>query len=958
MNEINISIAKPIPTLKKSIKIDFKGFGIAIAKTGIALVTSKFDSASENGLEVLSTLGLKTEAEEVAWLLIFRSLIRTIKSLWSEKIGLGKDFPIESLIEFVNVSLESHTLQINKVFFDKPDKDPIVNIIKKSFVDWLLQLEVDSPSANAIADRLPSYFANALNEEWVNHQQTYNLLINKLNTPFTQANARAQGWSNYSSWLCKQIDQPLFLEVFSLNQVYVPLRAFYLSKQIQKNNDSDFDINSSEKNVRHVVDLETEINLWIQKSDKDDAIRLISGGPGSGKSSFAKVLAASLARAGKIPTLFISLHHLNHDNDLLDAIEKFVQQDGFLTVNPILGDQKEDRIIIIFDGLDELSMQGKVGERVAQDFVREVQRKTDRLNQQKLTAQVIITGRELVIQANESSFRKIGQILHVLPYWTPTHEQENYSDPNNFLELDQRNEWWRKYGNATGVSYYGLPIELDIDDLVEITTQPLLNYLVALSLKRGILDFSKNLNLNAIYADLLKAIYERAWASNPYAALDGIEEKDFVRILEEIALSSWHGNGRTTTVKEIESHCKNSGLSSLLAKFQAGMETDTKAKVTQLLTAFYFRQNGKDFGGEKTFEFTHKSFGEFLTAKRIVREIRLINKKLEEHDLDPDEGWDEREALHKWIITCGATALDSYIFNFIINEIEQLFLATPLMIKNWQSNLSRLLSSIFKHGTPLERLTPRPTFEQEINISRNAEEGLLVVLNACARATKENSKLRFPTETTFSTWLSTVCRQRPTWEKLFALDALSYLDLEGLNLIGKDLWNANLYKANLSNSNLVSADCRYANFEDSICEKTNFVYSILSGTHFINSNLSYARFENSFLESVRFDNATLIGANFLCATLGNVSFKGANLAGADFRRAYIAKVNFDGANLEGALFTGAVLNNCDIPTLDYVKEGITKVDFCLSHFLPANQRYAFSEKEEIDEEDSDGEENS
>ena len=882
-------------------------------------------------------------------MLIYRSLVRTIKSLWGEKIGLGQEFPLESLLEFLNANLESHSLQINKAFFDKPDKDPFIDIIKRSFIDWLLQLEVDSPSANAIADRLPSYFAYALNEEWVSQHQTYTVLTNKLNTPFTQANARVQGWSNYSAWLKKQIDQPLFLEVFSLNQVYVSMRAFYLGKQIQKNDDSDFEISSSEKSVRHVVDLEADINLWINKSDKDDAIRLISGGPGSGKSSFAKMLASSLASAGKIPTLFISLHHLNHENDLLDAIEKFVQQDGFLATNPLSGDHKEDRIIIIFDGLDELSMQGKVGERVAQDFVREAQRKTDRLNQQKLTVQVVITGRELVIQANESSFRKNGQILHVLPYWVPDYGRKIYSDPRGLLNLDQRNEWWKKYGKATGVSYLGLPAELNIDDLEEITTQPLLNYLVALSLKRGILDFSKNLNLNAIYADLLKAIYERAWASNPYAALDGIEEKDFVRILEEIALSSWHGNGRTTTVKEIESHCKNSGLSSLLAKFQAGMESDTKAKVTQLLTAFYFRQNGKDFGGEKTFEFTHKSFGEYLTAKRVVREIRLISKKLEEHDIDPDEGWDEREALHKWIITCGAAALDSYIFNFIINEIEQLFLTSPSLIKKWQSNLARLLSSILKHGSPLERVTPRPTFEEETTISRNAEEGLLVALNACARATNENSKLKFPTERTFSTWLSTICRQRPTWERLFALEALSYLDLSDLNLINKDLWNANLYKTNLSNSNLVSADCRYANFEESICENTNFVYSCLTGSHFEKANLSYARFESTFLDGVRFENATLIGANFISATLGSVNFEGANLTGADFRNAYLTDVNFDGANLEGALFVGAVLNNCDIKDLDYENKGITKISFRLGQFLPFSERYGLTEENQIDD---------
>jgi hypothetical protein len=40
--------------------------------------------------------------------------------------------------------------------------------------------------------------------------------------------------------------------------------------------------------------------------------------------------------------------------------------------------------------------------------------------------------------------------------------------------------------------------------------------------------FSEETNLNAVYADLLKAIYERGWAGHQHAAIQGIEEKDFV----------------------------------------------------------------------------------------------------------------------------------------------------------------------------------------------------------------------------------------------------------------------------------------------------------------------------------------------------------------------------------------------------------------------------------------------
>ena len=110
---------------------------------------------------------------------------------------------------------------------------------------------------------------------------------------------------------------------------------------------------------------------------------------------------------------------------------------------------------------------------------------------------------------------------------------------------------------------------------------------MALSLRRGELTFSKDTNLNAIYNDLLKAIYERGWAGYQHRAIQGIEERDFIRILEEIALAAWHGNGRTTTVRDIQNHCDNSNLKKLLKRFQEGFQDDAKASITRLMTAFY-----------------------------------------------------------------------------------------------------------------------------------------------------------------------------------------------------------------------------------------------------------------------------------------------------------------------------------------------------------------------------------
>ena len=65
-----------------------------------------------------------------------------------------------------------------------------------------------------------------------------------------------------------------------------------------------------------------------------------------------------------------------------------------------------------------------------------------------------------------------------------------------------------------------------------------------------------------------------------------------MRILEEIALTCWHGDGRTTTVAEIEAQCKSSRLTRTLQRFQENFQQESGGCITRLLTAFYFRASG------------------------------------------------------------------------------------------------------------------------------------------------------------------------------------------------------------------------------------------------------------------------------------------------------------------------------------------------------------------------------
>jgi polyhydroxyalkanoate synthesis regulator phasin len=53
-------------------------------------------------------------------------------------------------------------------------------------------------------------------------------------------------------------------------------------------------------------------------------------------------------------------------------------------------------LLIIFDGLDELSKQGKIAEEIAKQFVEEVRSRVWQFNQHKTRLQVLLSGREVV----------------------------------------------------------------------------------------------------------------------------------------------------------------------------------------------------------------------------------------------------------------------------------------------------------------------------------------------------------------------------------------------------------------------------------------------------------------------------------------------------------------------------------------------------------------------------------
>ena len=98
---------------------------------------------------------------------------------------------------------------------------------------------------------------------------------------------------------------------------------------------------------------------------------------------------------------------------------------------------------------------------------------------------------------------------------------------------------------------------------------------------------------------------------------------------------------------------------------------------------------------DPTFVFTHKSFGEYLTARRVVRAIERVIRELVRRETSPDEGRDERDALKHWTEVCGPTAISRYLHAFLPNA---LCLRDPDEVDRWQRWLTVLFSDLLRSG--------------------------------------------------------------------------------------------------------------------------------------------------------------------------------------------------------------------------------------------------------------------
>ncbi|NQV21768.1 MAG: pentapeptide repeat-containing protein, partial [Rhodospirillales bacterium] len=762
--------------------------------------------------------------------------------------------------------------------------------------------------ASELGAQLDAGFNKAVYEMMKGRPDYFKSLNNALNAPGADAANSELDWETYRSRLIHQFEvSPVFGQEdakISLSQLYLPLRARWYEKATKE----DQGVETTPR-VVHLVDMHTEVEKWIEKPEKDRLVKLVCGGPGSGKSSFAKAIAANLARRSDRRPLLIELQHLSFEDRLEDEIPEFlINKLEVFRESPLNKNFCDARrpFVFIFDGLDELARPGGKGaDEIARDFATRLERLMDRLNGEKeIRAIAIVTGRNPIIQALQKRADGLNprDVLETVGY-APASMDVPGEKQSELELLDQRPKWWFKYANATGKNSE-TPDAFKSEKLRDLTNEPLLCYLLAYS------DYATENweeageNPNRIYETLLSRVWERGWGGGPEGPVKALrDQKDFDVLMETMALATWQGDARENRVATAENFkiaLSVTGAHEAWDRFQR----DDGGDVSNLALTFYFKRSDKDSQG---FEFTHKSFSEYLVARLLFR----IATELADDVIRGRLGHDA--LLGVWLKLAGPSHISEYMVPFLHNEARSLELNELKLIRE---ALEALFVTIIHDGLPAHNTSPG-TWRRAEDQQRNGEINLLACLNCIVRVLFElepkTNRLKFQ-------WGEDSTAPAKFLRRLIASNGaqvFAYLGLSHINYSG------DFEKYGWFSPFMTSMFLPMANLDQTCFDGAILAGSFMRETSLLNASLRNlsawgAEFDEAVLDRANLEGSTLHHSRFEGASLKGANLKGANLKGANFNNANLEGANLENANLEDAelvdaIFSGVIVKNANLP---------------------------------------------
>ncbi|MBE8997177.1 pentapeptide repeat-containing protein [Nostoc sp. LEGE 12447] len=659
---------------------------------------------------------------------------------------------------------------------------------------------------------------------------------------------------HYRASLIKNLSMPLLIESFTLKDIYVPQKGLPIEESI-----SDVD-----KKAVKSVDLKT----WAQQQLADlETIAVIESEPGFGKTSFCQLWAAEIAQEVYpiwMP-IVIRLKDVTYGKTLIETLNSAFD----VNLSTWL-EQENIPCLLLLDGLDELPPSA-YGVRAKAIFVQQL------LNfQSQHRHKIVLTSRSTTLQEIAPEIPLPLKRIIIQP-----------------LDVDEFKQWFQQWAKVqslaiaqnffTFLKQSGLfASQSRFSELSTLVRQPLMLHLLGILHREGLLnDEVLQLAVNTPKSSVVWEIYHRLsrWLLG-YPLTGGIKT-----MLLRSGSAHIH-----RTPEAIANLLANRHPQDLLDQMQAIALKILHSQRHQInlagefntLPGFYFKIRDLE-SSEKTslIEFSHIKLGEFLCAKAVTAELKLLTQC-------------QNEAYGSLtFVVDSPNSVAQHIYNLLgygimSQEIEELAIAILRREQKHKFSFEVLFQRLLSfwraycqgywldEGIAHKAWTHFHALQNPVNVEQvNAAVGLNVflLLCACYRETKIpfwpcGNPLNL-TEFNPEALSALIARTSVLHKSAFAtrIKSLAGLNLSGASLLQVMLTGINLEQTNLSNAELI-------------------------GTNLAGANLQQAN---------------LTGANLQQANLTDVNLEQANLTGANLQQANLTGANLNSADLTKACFFDAIL---------------------------------------------------
>lgn len=394
-------------------------------------------------------------------------------------------------------------------------------------------------------------------------------------------------WNDYTEGLKRLPDlkETMFAETFGVRRVFISPRAKY--RVVGMGVES-----------RTVENLPVLLGALLSERVPAGDLRILCGGPGSGKSTLCRMLASELAADPAMHPVFLRLRHMKEGADVVAFVQEQLRDLGLIDRISDLRDVPN--LVLILDGFDELVMASQARLRAFFNRLQE-----DLATGPLRSARVVVSGRDTLFPGGDGL--PLG--AHVLTL-----------EPFDRSQIAEWGKKWRAlHGNGPGCGF--TPEGLLPDDeeaaatpLQHLVSWPLTLHLLARVHAKGTLRLNQDTEKAFLYRSILAdTAWRQTMQTSGQGRFDRAELRRFMRLL------AWEMYRRETDSLE------HSEVMPLIRRFYPEATEADAAELTQVAIV-----NAPELtkGEETGCEFVHKSFSEYLAAEHIVETIERTAHKV------------------------------------------------------------------------------------------------------------------------------------------------------------------------------------------------------------------------------------------------------------------------------------------------------------------------------------------